>query len=178
MGEQLHTHQEETAASYKVQLAAAKNAEQLASALGNLTSTTQAELQEINNATHSIRENLLASRGQGARIWYSLLLNAFRVIGKGMLRHARSLRYLIRWLAGDLPGYNQVSENPIFRIAMITGHVAWSTIWFLLSAMMVMTSPELICLLTQLLERVVTPVEAFILKAREILHKDKTNSLL
>lgn len=171
VGEQLQAHQEETAASYKIQLVTAKNAEQLASALGNLTSTAQAELQQISNATHNIRENLSISQGQGARIWYSILLNAFRVIGKGMFHRARSLRSLIRWLAGDLPAYDQVSANPIFRIAMITGHVAWSTIWFLLSAMMVMISSELICLLTQLLERVITPVEAFIFKPREILRK-------
>ena len=84
MGEQLQVHWEETAASYKIQLAAAKNAEQLASALGNLTSTTQEELRQINNATHSIKENLSTPQGHGSRIWYSILFHAFRAAGGGM----------------------------------------------------------------------------------------------
>lgn len=83
MGEQLQAHWEGTAASHEIQLAASKNAEQLASALGNLTSTTQMELQQINNATHNIRENLSTSQGQGARVWYLILLSAFKVIGRG-----------------------------------------------------------------------------------------------
>jgi len=178
MGEQLQAHWEGTAVSHKIQLAATKNAEQLASALGNLTSTTQMELQQINNATHNIRESLSTSQGQGARIWYSILLSAFRVIGRGMSYSAPCPRYLIRWLAGDLPGYHQVSENPIFRIVVTAGHMAWSVTWFLLSAMMVMISSELICVLTQLLECVVTPVEAAISKIKESLRKRKTSTPL
>lgn len=91
VGEQLQAHWEETAASYKIQLAAAKNAEQLVSALGNLTSTTQEELQHINNATHIIRENLSTPQGHGARIWYSVLLHAFRVVGGGISYRAPCL---------------------------------------------------------------------------------------
>jgi hypothetical protein len=148
MGEQLHAHREETATSYRIQLATTKNAEQLASALENLTSTTHAELLQINNATNSIRENLLAPQGRGARIWYSILLSTFRVIGGGISHYARSILYLIRYLAGDLPGYHQVSKTLIFRIAVVAGHLAWNTTWFLLSAMMVMISFELSCVLT------------------------------
>jgi hypothetical protein len=84
VGEQLQAHWEGTAASYEIQLAAAKNAEQLASVLGSLTSTTQEELRQINNVTHNIRENLSKPQGHGARIWYSILLHAFRVVGGGM----------------------------------------------------------------------------------------------
>lgn len=160
MGEQLQAHWEETAASYTIQLAATKNAEQLATALGNLTFTTQAELQQINNTTLSIRDNLLASRGRGARIWYSILLNAFRIIGRGVSRREQSPWCLISWVAEDLPGYHQVSEHLIFRIITTAGHFAWSTTWFLLSAMMVIISSELGYLLIQMPERVLTPAEA------------------
>ena len=179
MGEQLQAHSEETAASYKIQLAASKNAEQLALVLENLTSTTQAELQQINNTTHSIRENLWATQGQGGRIGYSILLNAFRIIGRGISHHrSRPPRYLIRWSEGNLPGYHQVSENPIFRIAVIFGHLVWSTTWFLLSAMMVMISSELICVLTCLPERVVTPVEVLIFQVKETFRKYRINASL
>ena len=91
MGDQLQAHQEETATSYKIQLAAAKNAEQLASVLGNLTSTTQEELQQIKNVTHSIRENLSTPQGHAARIWYSIILHVFRVVGGGMPSRAPCL---------------------------------------------------------------------------------------
>ena len=178
MGEQLQAHREETATSYKVQLAATKNTERLVSALGELTSTTQAELQQINNTAHSIRENLRTTQGRGARIWYSILLSTFRVIGRGMYHCARSPWYLIRLLAGDLPSYHQVSENPIFRIAVIVGHLAWSTIWFLLSAMMVMISSELIYVLTQLSERVGTTVEVLTFQAKETFHSYEINTSL
>lgn len=92
MGDQLQAHWEETATSYQIQLAATKNAEQLASVLGNLTSTTQEELRQINNVTHSIRENLSTPQGHGARIWYSILLHAFRVVGGGMPYRAPRLQ--------------------------------------------------------------------------------------
>lgn len=148
MGGQLQAHLKEATAAYKIQLAAAENAEQLTSALGNLTSMTQEELQQINNATRSIRENLPVPLWQGAPIWYSVVLNMFRVIGRGMSYYASCLWYLIRVFAGDLPSYRQVSENLVFRITMITGHMVWGTAWFLLSAMMVMISPELARVLT------------------------------
>lgn len=148
MGEQLQAHWEATAASYRIQLAATKNAEQLAIALENLTFTTQAELQQINNTTLSIKENLSAPQGQAARLWYSILINAFRIIGRGLSHRGRSLWCLIRWVVGDLPGYHQVSESLIFRILTTVAHLAWSTTWFLLSAMMVMISSELGYLLT------------------------------
>lgn len=170
MGEQLQSHREETAASYEIQLAAAKNAEQLASALGSLTSTTQAELQKINSTAHTIRENLWVTQGQGTRIWYSILLNVFRVIGKGIPHRALSLRCLIRWLIGDLPAYHRVSESPIFRIVAVVGHLAWSTTWFLFSAMMVMTSSELICVLTRPPECIATSAEVLFFQAKEIFH--------
>lgn len=53
--------------------------------------------------------------------------------------------------------------------------MAWSATWFLLSAMMVMILSELVRTLTQLPERVVTPVEVFTSQAEEIL---KINTLL
>ena len=61
---------------------------------------------------------------------------------------------------------------------MMAGHMAWSTTWFLLSAMMVMISSELVCVLTQLPERVVIPVEVFVSRAKEILSKHKIGTLL
>jgi hypothetical protein len=91
VGERLQAHWEETAASYTIQLAATKNAEQLASALENLTITTQAELEQISNTTLNIKENLLAPRGRGARLWYSVLLSAFRIIGRGVSHLERPL---------------------------------------------------------------------------------------
>ena len=178
MGEQLQAHREETAASYKIQLAATKNAEQLTSALENLTSITQEELRQINNTTHSIRENLLTPQGQGARVWYSILLNVFRVIGRGMSYCVRYLRCLIRRLPGDLPSYHRVSENFIFRIAITAGHMAWSLTWFFLSAMMVIISSELVPVLTWLPEHVVTPVEVSTLQAREVLPTHKPTAPL
>jgi len=147
-------------------------------ALGSLTSTTQAELQQINSTTHSIRANLWASQGQDTRIWYSILLSAFRVIGRGISHRSRSPWYLTRWLEGNLPGYQQVSENTIIRIAMIAGHLAWNTAWFLLSAMMVMVSYELIPVLTQLPERIVTPVEVLIFQVKETVNKYKIDTSL
>lgn len=178
MSEQLQAHWEETAASYTVQLAATKNAEQLATALENLTFTTQVELQQINDTTHSIRENLLAPRGQGARLWYSILIHAFRVIGRGVSRSGPFLWFLSRWVAEELPGYHQISENFIFRILITAGHLAWSTTWFLFTAMMVMISYELGHLLTQTSERVVIPSEELIFQVKGILWKHKAHTSL
>ena len=173
MGERLQAHLEETAATYDLQLAASKNAEQLASALGSLTSTAQAELQQINNTARSIQEDLRASQGHGARIWYSILLSAFKVIGRGISHRSHSLRSLIRWPEGNLPGYQQLSENTIFRVAIIVGQLAWNTTWFLLSAMMVMISYEIICVLTPLPERIVPTVEVFVSQVKETVRKCK-----
>lgn len=178
VGEQLQAHREETAASYTIQLAATKNAEKLATALENLTFATQAELQQINNTTLSIRENLLAPQGRGARLWYSALVNAFRIIGRGVPHRERSLWRLTRWVAEDFPGYHQVSEHLVFRILISAGHLAWSTTWFLLSVMMVMISSELGYLLTQTPERVVTPAEALIFQVKGTLWKYKVNTPL
>jgi len=85
MGDQLQAQLEETTASYMIQLNATKNAERLALVLENLTSTTQVELQQINNATHTIRESLLVTQGRESRFWYSILLSGFRMIGRGMV---------------------------------------------------------------------------------------------
>lgn len=178
MGEQLQVHWEGTAASHSTQLAATKNAEQLAAALENLTFTTQAELQQISNTTLHIRENLLAPRGQGARLWYSMLINAFRIVGRGVSHRERPLWCLIHWVVEDLPGYHQVSEHLTFRVFMTAGHLAWNTAWFLLSALMVMSSSELGHLLTQMPERVLTPAEALVSQAEGILRKHKINTWL
>ena len=148
MGGQLQAHLKEAVAAYEIQLAAAENAEQLASALENLTLTTQEGLQQISNATHSIRENLPVPLWQGAPIWYSVVLDVFRTVGGGIPHYTPCLWHLIRMFAGDLPSYRQLSESPIFRIAMIAGHMVWGTAWFLLSAMMVMISPGFVCILT------------------------------
>ena len=86
MGDQLQAQLEETVASYMIQLDATKNAERLAFVLENLTSTTQVELQQINNATHTIRESLLVTQGRESRIWYSILLSGFRLLGRGMIQ--------------------------------------------------------------------------------------------
>lgn len=176
MGEQVQAHWEETAASYTIQLAAKKNAEQLATALENLTFTTQAELQHINNTTLRIRENLLAPRGRGARLWYSIIINAFRIVGRGASHGDRSLWCLNRRIAEDLPGYHQVSEHFIFRILVTVGQLAWSTTWFLLSAVMVMISFELGYLLTQTPERVVTSAEALVFQIKGIAWKYKIST--
>ncbi|KAF9788596.1 hypothetical protein BJ322DRAFT_649215 [Thelephora terrestris] len=169
VGQQLQAHQEETAASYLVQLAATKNAEQLALALENLTSTTHVELQQISNATQRITESLSVPQGQATRIWYSILLGAFRIFGRGVIFCKHPLWSLIRSLVGNLPAYHQVSEHAVFRILIMVGHLAWSTAWFLLSAMMVIIVPELGRLLTQPPERIVTPVEALAFQAEETL---------
>ncbi|KAF9652409.1 hypothetical protein BDM02DRAFT_3109429 [Thelephora ganbajun] len=55
--------------------------------------------------------------------------------------------------------------------------MAWNTTWFLLSAMMVMLSSEFICVLTQPLECVVTPIEA-LFQVKEIIRKHKSGTLL
>jgi hypothetical protein len=141
VGEQLQAHREEIAASHSIHSAVTKNAEQLAIALENLTSTTQAELQQINNATHSIRENLIVPRGREVRIW-DTLLGAFRFAFRGTSRRKRSPRCLSPKFAGDLSGYHQVSEHLILRILTIAGRLVLSSAWFLLSAVMVMISFE------------------------------------
>ena len=82
------------------------------------------------------------------------------------------------WLAGDLPGYHQVSEHPIFHVLITVGHLAWNTTWFLFSAMMVMISSDTCYLLTQLPERIVTPVKALLFQAKEALQKHKTRTPL
>lgn len=91
MGDQLQVQLEGAVASHMIQLDATKNAERLASVLENLTSTTQVELQQINNATHTIRESLLVTQGREYRIWYSILLGGFRMIGGGMIPQERPL---------------------------------------------------------------------------------------
>jgi isoleucyl-tRNA synthetase len=85
---------------------------------------------------------------------------------------------LISSIVDDLPGYHQVSEHLIFRTLAMVGHLAWSTTWFLLSAMMVMISPELDYWLTQIAERVVTPAEALVFQAKRIFWKHKINTPL